>query len=267
MKIRCKKCYKELDLLEEYCTNCGEHSLRIKEAMRTGDYGPNALDKVKTALIIFFFTAFLANGILQVIFAKIEDTSVTTMYNKMNALFYSSIICFLVVSIVYRKDILKSLFNGSSKELLLSFLIGIVFSSIIIFLHLLFKYTKVLPISFCNYLESESAVLYNNSRENVLFIILAYFLVIIVEEYLFRRILIDAIDESTLLSDLMIILISGLIGTVLDFAWIMSVETLIISLLSSLFFSAIYIYTNRSILVNIILRILTILTIILILIK
>ena len=70
----------------------------------------------------------------------------------------------------------------------------------------------------------------------------------------FRKYLIDAFDDGTLLSDFWIIIISSLIATLGDFMWTMGVETIICSAILNLSMSAIYMYTNRSLGINILLR-------------
>ena len=76
--------------------------------------------------------------------------------------------------------------------------------------------------------------------------------VAVVEEIIFRRLLIDAIDDSTMLSDSMVILVGGLVGTIADFAWMMSIETVVTSLIINLVMTGIYVNSNRSLGLNVI---------------
>jgi NADH:ubiquinone oxidoreductase subunit K len=70
----------------------------------------------------------------------------------------------------------------------------------------------------------------------------------------FRRLLIDVLDDSTMLSDPMVILVSGLLGTVAEFALLMSMEIVITSLIINFVMAWIYINSNRSIILNILIR-------------
>jgi hypothetical protein len=83
---------------------------------------------------------------------------------------------------------------------------------------------------------------------------LSLVLVILIVEVVFRRLLIDVLDDSTMLSDPMVILVSGLLGTVAEFALLMSMEIVITSLIINFVMAWIYINSNRSIILNILIR-------------
>ena len=79
-------------------------------------------------------------------------------------------------------------------------------------------------------------------------------LVTICEEYIYRHRLINFFDEETMLSDFWIVVLTTLISSVLSFAWFMSVEILIMTVLINLLMSLLYINTNRSLGINILIR-------------
>ena len=83
---------------------------------------------------------------------------------------------------------------------------------------------------------------------------LALVLVILTVEVVFRRLLIDVLDDSTMLSDPMVILVSGLLGAIAEFALLMSMEIVITSLIINFVMAWIYINSNRSIILNILIR-------------
>ena len=61
-----------------------------------------------------------------------------------------------------------------------------------------------------------------------------------------------------MLGDTGVIIVAGLVGTIMSFSWIMSVETVIVSLVMNLVLAGIYANSNRSLGLNILFRILII---------
>ena len=70
--------------------------------------------------------------------------------------------------------------------------------------------------------------------------------------------MIDAIDDQTMLGDVMVVILGGLVSTIADFAWLMSVETIITSLIINFIMTWIYMNSNRSLGLNVLLRVLII---------
>ena len=258
MKIRCKNCYKVLEPNEEYCTYCGEHSEQIKRAMETGNYGPNPSDTLKLSLILFGILAFIGTGIFMVIFATTRNDASMSLFNRSYALLLTSIITFSVIVITCHKSLKNLFWNGNKDQLLGSFILGTVFIVIAFFSSLLTDVTRVLPRFATDYFSNPDASLFDKNATGIIPMIIAFTLVVFTEEII-RRFLIDTFDDLTLLSDFFIVLFSGIIGTIIDFAWIMAPETLIVSFITNTLFSSMYIYTNRSIGVNILVRVLLIL--------
>ena len=82
-------------------------------------------------------------------------------------------------------------------------------------------------------------------------------------EILGRKYLVDALDE-TMLSDQAIYFVTSIVVALFEIAWIMSLEIAIVSIVFNLVATGIYMYTNRNLLVNIIMRILIVLIVLII---
>ena len=258
MKIRCKNCYRVLEPQEEYCKNCGTHSIEIQKAMQTGDYGGGPVYRLKMGLILFLIIAFIGSGIFTIIFGTFTSDATESVFNKSNSLLVTSIICTAVLYIVNYKSLKDFFWNGNWKQLFGLISISVIFLVMTFFLPKISSITKVLPNFITSYLHSGTARWFSGKNTNVSFVLLSLILVIIVEEFLFRRLLIDVLDEHTMLGDLMIVLITTLISTVLDFAWMMAPETIIVSLVLNMVCSGFYMYSNRSLIISIIFRILVV---------
>lgn len=258
MKIRCQNCYRVLDKNEEYCKSCGAHSEQMRKAMATGNYGGAPLDRFKMGALLFLILAFFGNGIIMVTLAVIKKDSSTDLFKYSYSLLFSSILTLCSIIIVHHKDLIDFLWNGNKKQFSGCLLLGLMSVVIVSLLSLVSKYTSVIPNIFSDYLHSGYARFFSGKSTNASFILLSLISVAVVEEIVFRRLLIDAIDDSTMLSDSMVILVGGLVGTIADFAWMMSVETVVTSLIINLVMTGIYANSNRSLGLNVFLRILII---------
>lgn len=259
MKIRCKNCYRVLNQNEEYCTNCGEHSADMEKAMKTGHYENGVGEKLKIALIFYCFVAIIGNGIFRVIFGLIQKKInvnyqiSTDVFGQANSLLVTSAALLCLLLIFYRKELKTMIFQGTIKQLLGSLFIGFMFVGIVVMLSKLTDITRVVPNFMIESLTSDRAAVEGTGAFQS---ILALIFIVISEEIVFRRRLIDAFDEGTMFGDITTIIITGVIATCLDFLWLMTVETLIISFVLNILMSAIYVYTNRSLGINILIRIL-----------
>lgn len=255
MKIRCKNCYRVLGPQEEYCKGCGTHSEAIANAMKTGDYGGGISEKLKVSLIIYLIIAFIGTGIMMIAMGSITEVASESLFNKSNAVLVTAILSAIVLYVVNLKNLKDYFWNGNLKQLLGSIAVIIIFMVMFVLLSKMSKYTRVIPMYITDYLKSGKAKFLSGTNTNILFLALSMILVILTEELLFRRLLIDFFDEQTMLNDFFIVLFSALIGTILDFAWLMSTETLICSFLLNILMSGLYINTNRSLIVNVVTRI------------
>lgn len=261
MKIRCNNCYRVLNINEEYCTSCGEHSAQMQKAMVTGNFGPDATGKLKTSLGIYAIAGFIISGVLQVIFAilQVKDISVyNELYCGTHSLFYSSILTFILMILYSCKDLKETPFTKDLSTYFLALIIGILAIAIIILLSHIFTFTTVFPKYIIEYLRSSNDKFFNPKQASIFKIIIAYIFCGISIEVLCRKRLIDVFDES-LMGDKAILLLTSLIVAVLETAWIMSLEVFIPLLFFNLILTGIYMYTDRNIFLNIILRILLVL--------
>lgn len=258
MKIRCKNCYRVLDRNEEYCKSCGEHSEQMKKAMETGNFGGGPLDRFKIGAILFLILAFFGNGIVMVTLAVIKQNSNTDLYKYSYALLFSSVLALCAIVIVHHKDLIDFIWNGNKSQLFKCLFIGSMGVAIVSLFSLLSEYTRVIPNVFSDYLHSGYARFFSGKDSNAAFILISLICVALVEEIVFRRLMIDAIDDATMLSDTMVIIVGGLFGAIADFAWLMSVETILTSLIINFIMTGIYVNSNRSLGLNIVLRVLII---------
>ncbi len=258
MKIRCKNCYRVLDVNEEYCKSCGTHSEQMAKAMATGDFSGGPVERFKIGLILFLILAFLGNGIIMTLFAVIEENPNQDLYNRSSAMIFSSIITFVVVTAIHYRDLKDWIWNGNKKQFINVAILGIIFLAITALLPLLSDVTQVIPEYIKNYLTKGNPSWFGNGTTNIFFILIALILVAFVEEVIFRRLLIDTLDDATLLGDISIILLTGLVSTIFDFAWIMAPETLISSFLIHTFLAGVYANTNRSLGMTFLFRVLII---------
>ena len=207
---------------------------------------------------LFAVLAFLGNGIIMTIFAVIKEDASSSLFNKSYALLFSSILAFLAIFIIHIKDLKDFFWNGNKNQFINCFVVGMLFVVFATLCSLLTKYTRVLPLYATNYLSSGAAKLFSGPKTNISVLFVSFILVALTEEIVFRRLLIDALDDGTMLGDTGVIIVAGLVGTIMSFSWIMSVETLIVSLVMNLVLAGIYANSNRSLGLNILFRILII---------
>ncbi len=254
MKIRCKNCYKILNPNEEYCTSCGEYSEKMHNAMITGDYGPDNLGKFKLAFGIYAIAGFLICGILQVVFAIIQTKELgnsTQRFCQSNSLFFSSLATIVFSLIIFRKDLKYFAPKQNTNQILGGTLVGLLVIAIAILISNLFSFTQVLPKFIVNYLE-ESPKFFDIKNECVFKILVGTILATVSLEIV-RKYLVDAFDD-TLLGDKSIYIFTTLIMTVLEVAWIMSLDIAIVALIINLATTGIYMLTNRNIVINVTIR-------------
>ena len=257
MKIRCNNCYRILNQNEEYCTSCGEYSAKMHNAMITGNYGPDNLGKFKIGFGIFAIAGFLVCGILQVVFSIIESDETglrTNLYSQTNSLFLSSLCAILFCLILFRKD-LKSLWTPQKKENILGVtLIGVFVILICILLSYLFNFTQIFPKFTKDYLDYEGNIFFDVKDTCVSKILFGTIVSSVVLEIACRKFLIDALDD-TLLGDKAIYIITVIVMTVFEIAWVMSLDILVVSIIVNIATTGIYMNTNRNVIYNILLRI------------
>lgn len=249
MKIRCKNCYRVLNENEDYCTNCGEYSKEMAEYMKTGTRVVTQGEKLKTALLLFALIAFLGSGVISIGLAVIEGSVGENLtYNIINKLVTATSL-FIALVITFRKDFKSIFFKGNKKQIIGSIVIGLLFNITVILISYFTKLTKIIPNNFTQFLS------YNNDFISAIELLFVMTLIACCEEYIYRHRLIDFFDEETMLNDGWIITFTSIISTALSFAWFMSIEIIIMTAVINVFMTFLYMYTNRSLGVNIILKI------------
>lgn len=228
MKIRCKNCFRVLNNDEEYCTRCGEHSDEIKHIMTNGIILDDEVAIGKKNLAIYFLIAFLVNGIINVIFGILFDSLfegynyggigtdmplAITYFATSNSLFYTSIIAFLTFFTLSLKDFYK---NFEIKNLSKFFITLQIFAVVMLGLVLITKFTafSFVPTYIKEFLVSPSSEMLLANSFNLFKVIVILVLFAITEEIVFRKSLMMAFDEGTLLPDSIIVILQALISTV-----------------------------------------------------
>lgn len=259
MKIRCKNCFKTLRPNEEYCTYCGEHSNEVAELMKKGVADIDSSTKLKLALVLYLALAFVGTGIFMVVFTLIYRKLGTSTWDfnvSANSIMITSIVLLLVLCITYSKELKSMIFNGTIYQLGGSLLIGAIMIAGMFLLSKITTFTKIVPSYMTDYINGGDRLLVeNNGIFSIILMYISMVAVIICEEIVFRRRLIDALDDDTLLNEKLILVLGAVFATILDFMWIMSLETLLMSLVLNFVMTLIYMNTNRSIGINIILRV------------
>lgn len=258
MKIRCKNCYRILNKNEEYCTSCGEYSERMHHAMVTGDYGANPSEKFKLAFSIFAIAGFIVCGILQVVFAALENkenggNGYTSLFCQTNSLFYSSLLTTLLLVIFFRKDKKDYIPTCKKTEWLGGIIIGVMVIAIVVLLSQLFSFTQILPNYIVDYLKEDDAVFFDLTGPCILKILVGSILSALCLEVV-KKYTIDALDD-TMLGDKAIYGITVVVATVLEVGWVMSLDVAICVLLVNIATTGIYMYTNRNVLINAAMRV------------
>ena len=130
--------------------------------------------------------------------------------------------------------------------------------SVYVISSIFFKYLCVGKLDFAKIIPTGLISFVPNGKLGAEFFELLFVLLLVsvCEEYIYRHHLINFFDEETMLNDFWTIAFSVIISTVLSFAWFMSVETLLVTFIINILMSLLYINTNRSLGVNIILRLL-----------
>lgn len=252
MKIRCKNCYRVLNENEDYCTSCGEYSPEMAEYMRTGVRKVSNGDKLKTVLILFGFIAFVGTGAIAIAISVIsENVTNNSLYHVMGKLL-TSMALIIILTIIFRKEIKGIFFKGTLFQTIGALVLGLVASAVLVITSSLvapyFKYGKIIPSEILEFIPLDKLSF------EIVAVFFVMLLVSVCEEYIYRHRLITFFDEDTMLNDFWIVVLSTLISTVLSFAWFMSIEALIMTVIINFMMTLIYINTNRSIGINILIR-------------
>lgn len=261
MKIRCKNCYRVLNPNEEYCTSCGEHSAAMQRAMITGDYGPDVSAKFKTGIGVFMIAGFIVCGVLQVIFAVLQNKELgayDNLFCETNSIFYSSILVFLLAIFFFRKDLTKVKLTHSISYYILTMLIGILAIVVILLLAHLVSFANIFPKYISDYLKSGLATFFDAKNECIFKILIGFLLLSISMEIIIKKPLIDVLDDNTMLGNKMIYCTTVLVSSILEIAWIMSLDVILSVVLMNIVTTGIYMYAGQNIYLNILLRVILI---------
>ena len=233
---------------------------------------------MKTSLLLYLLIAFLVNGLLNVIFGVVFNAMYDNYYygevgsnlpnaivyfSAVNSLLVTSIIMAIVAYFVNNKEFDKQISFKNKKRFLISLGCGLVVVSGLIVLAR-FTNATMIPIYFRDFLLSKTPDMTLTGSMNLFKIIVILLCYGIAEELIFRKAIIGGLDEATLLPDWQIVVLQGFLATILSALCFLILARLTLvnylwCLLSSLVFNTLmgfcYYYNQKSLLVNLILRV------------
>ena len=288
MRIRCRNCYRLLNNDEEWCTRCGAHSAEIEEILKSGVVPVDEKSISNKSLLFYLLIAFIINGILSVIFGVVfnamhqdiylgDETTLLpttiTYFSSINSLLVSSIICLGVELVVNVKDLKTYLKFTLNKKTIITLIVGVMLTIGLVFL---FKYTPltITPTYFKEYLMNPTNEMKEIGTISVFKIISILILYMLVEELVFRKAFINFLDQTTVMSDATIIILQSIVSTVfMVLCYLLLVKTTLINyvffIIANLVVNALlgisYFVNDRSIVSNIIFRLLFIIAFVIIL--
>lgn len=220
----------------------------MAEYMKTGIRKVTQGDKLKTALIFFAFIAFIGTGAITIGLSVVEGTvSDNAIFNVLGKL-VTSMALIVGLTIVFRKDLRGIFFKGNLFQTIGGLAIGIVSTAILVVISSFLDFAKIIPENLLLFVPT------NKLSFEFFGLLFVMMLVSMVEEYIYRHRLINFFDEETMLNDFWIVILTTLISSILSFAWFMSVEILLMTVIINLIMSLLYINTNRSLGINVVVR-------------
>lgn len=261
LKIRCHNCYKVLKKNEDYCTHCGTYSEAMHDLMVNGTTEIDSTAEFKSSLIMYLAIGFLGTGIFTIALALIYKNVANYTWDwileisKYNSILITSILLLILLLIIYRKELSSMVYNCEATQFFGALLIGMISIGAVFLLSELTTFTRIIPNFVTLYLDGGVRYLADGGGISIATLFIGLACITISEEIVIRKRLIDALDDDTLLSDVSIVIISALAGTLFNFLWVMTVETILMTFVINIIMSILYINTNRSIGVNVILRI------------
>jgi hypothetical protein len=226
MIIRCNKCYKVLHTQEVYCTRCGEKSEVVEHYMKnpTNQY-LTEYSHMKIGLTLYFFLCFLLNGLLSVVlgvyYYQVIDQTIdfgsigsnipieVLSFSQTYALLVIGIAATLIYFWYNRRNILQDakvsihLVKNDKQKLVKSILVFTAGATSIYFLSQFINMQAIIPSTFILYL--------NEGRISIVLAMVILILFSFIEELVFRKMIIEGIDERFLLGDIPTFIIMSIV--------------------------------------------------------
>lgn len=288
MKIRCKNCYRVLNLDEEYCTRCGEHSEEIAYILKNGIVPYNPVKQFKKMLFLYLGIAFLLNAVFGIVMALVyvaKNTNIELgetgtvlptamkLFTSLNSLLISGLILFVIILILEWQKIKTEIREVDSKSFIISLVWGLLLICVFTFI------TKVTDISFIpplfkEYILNPNKAFLSVEQFGLFKIVPVMIMYAFIEEYIFRKSLYEALDDATLMKSTQMMVIGTFSGVLLDFLWFGffnsgSFTNILLILFSSFIIqytmSIFYFVNKKNIVFNVIFRIVLYLLIVLVL--
>jgi membrane protease YdiL (CAAX protease family) len=269
MIIRCNKCYKVLHSQEVYCTRCGEQSQLVIDYMKNpSNQYLTEYSHMKIGLSLYFFICFMLNGLIsvmlgvyyyQVIDQTIEFGTIGSNI-PIEVLSFSQTYALLIIGIA--ASIVYSLYNrkGIMQDIKVSMHViksntSLMFKSILIFtigsvgiygLAQLVQMQAIIPSSFLLYLsEGRVSIL----QAGIILILFAF-----IEELVFRKMIIEGLDERYLFGDISTFIIMSLLYAVYHFLVFFDFAMILPTLLFGSLMGLVYRTSKDSFFIGFILR-------------
>lgn len=288
MKIRCRNCYKVLNNDEEWCTRCGAHSEEVEEIMASGEVPVDEAEIGKKSVIMYLLFAFVVSGFLNVLFGVVFNSVhsgfdlgdvgqslpiALTSFSSINSLLIVSILLAPIAFLTNQRDFKEYFKISFDQKALKNVILGIFISFVFV---LLIKYTNincVAPFLKDFLMNHPQEMLITGSVSTFkIFVILILF--VFIEEFIFRKAVINWLDQTTLLPDGLIIDIQSILSTALQVLCYLllartSIENYLYFIITNLCINALlgvnYYYHNRNIFFNLVIRVVFVILFIIIL--
>ena len=288
MKIRCRNCYKVLNNDEEWCTRCGAHSEEVEEVMASGITPVDESEIGKKSVLMYLLFGFVICGALDVLFGVIFNSVhagfdlgdvgqslpiALTSFSSINSLLIVSIVLAPVAFLTNHKDFSEYFKIEFNKKTIMNIVLGVIVS---MFFVLLTKYTNVNTIVpyFKDFLMNHPEEMLITGSVSTLKILIILILFVVIEEIVFRKAVINWLDQTTLLPDGLIIDAQTILSTILQVSCFLllvstTLENYLYFILSNLCFNAVlginYYYHTRNIFFNLIIRVVYVILLVIIL--
>ncbi|HOI46471.1 MAG TPA: CPBP family intramembrane metalloprotease [Bacilli bacterium] len=232
MIIRCNKCFKVLHAQEVYCTRCGEKSNTVEEYMNhPNDQYLTNFSHMKIGLSLYFFVCFLLNGLLSIMlgvyYYQVIDQTIdfgtigsnipieVLSFSQSYSLFVIGIAASIIYTFYNRKTIFLDIKSSmlqiktNAKSVFFSLGIFLIGGTTLWFVSPFIQMNAIVPPSLLMYV--------SQGRISIWIIVVVLVLFAYVEELVFRKMVIEGLDERFLFTDVANFLIMSITYTFFHF--------------------------------------------------
>jgi hypothetical protein len=264
MVIRCKNCYKILHHQERFCTRCGAESQEVIDVMKNGEPTLSQWSKAKIGLFVCFFVNFLLTGFFSIIMGLlyrhfhsediiggIETGPLPVMlsaFSRGYSLLITGLASLIILSIVFYREWLDEYKHLKNTDFRFAFTTGGLLLFGLILLSKVSPFTDI-PSYFLTYQQEKMLPV-----SIIVTILISY---TIVDEFVFRRLLINGLNEMTIWPTFLTIIAESVASSVFSLMIFFDLKYLVPSFIISLVMGILYL-KNNNIIANLAIRIILI---------